>query len=70
MKNASRHEYKSITVRTNQSWVGARGTVDTESFDEELNEMARGGWRLHSVESLEHTSGTNVLLCIFEREVR
>ena len=60
-------EYKSIALETTQGWGGSKGTVDTTTLDLTLNRMAQEGWELHSIEALEHTAGTQTLLCVFLR---
>jgi len=62
-------EYKTISVKTNQSWGGgAKGSANTDTLDEVLNVMARDHWELVCVEDLKHRAGSGELLCIFSRE--
>ncbi|MFT5108498.1 MAG: hypothetical protein ACI9UA_004142 [Pseudoalteromonas tetraodonis] len=61
-------EYKTVAVKTRQGIGGAKGDIDTEKLDRILNEMAKDGWGLSCIEDLEHTSGSKILLCVFERE--
>jgi hypothetical protein len=60
-------EYKSVSLTTNQGWGGSKGTVNTDALDELLNRMARDGWELNCIEDLEHTAGSQTLLCVFSR---
>jgi hypothetical protein len=62
-------EYKTISFATNQGWGGARGSADTAALDEVLNKMAKDGWELACIEDLQHTAGSNALLCVFSREL-
>ncbi len=61
-------EYKSVAIGTSQNWGGSSGKIDTDALDVVLNDMAREGWKLHSIEGLQHTAGSKTLLCVFERE--
>lgn len=63
-------EYKTVPFETNQSWVGAQGSANTDALDELLNTMARARWELVCIEDLKHTTGSGHLLCIFCREAR
>ncbi len=64
-------EYKTITVAAKQGWPVSKVTVDLPALDAALNQMAREGWELHTVEDLNHTGGgTGTLLCIFTREAQ
>ena len=61
-------EYKSVAIDTTQGWGGSKGKIDCDKLDEVLNHMAQDGWVLSSIEDLEHTAGSQTLLCIFQRE--
>lgn len=61
-------EYKTVSVETQQGWGGSKGTADTATLDATLNKMAREGWELDCIQSLQHTAGTSSLLCVFSRE--
>ena len=63
-------EYKTVSIKTDQGWGGAKGTADTEAIDRVLNLMSTEGWELFCVQDLQHTSGSASLLCIFVREKR
>jgi len=60
-------EYRSILFAADQGWGGSKGTVDTKSFDEQVNRMARDGWDLNFIENLNQTAGSRSLLLVFSR---
>ena len=61
-------EYKSVTIDTIQGWGGSKGKMDCDKLDDVLNKMAQKGWMLSNIEDLQHTAGSQTLLCIFQRE--
>ena len=50
-------EYKTVSIKTDQGWGGAKGTADTEAIDRVLNLMSTEGWELFCVQDLQHTNG-------------
>ena len=61
-------EYKSVAIDTTQGWGGSKGKIDCDKLDVVLNRMAQNRWELSKIEDLEHTAGSQTLLCIFQRE--
>ena len=60
-------EYRSILFEAEQGLSGPKGTLDTKSFDEQINRMARDGWDLAFVENLNTTHGSRNVLLVFSR---
>ncbi len=63
-------EYKTVSVKVQQGWGASKATVDVAALDETLNDMAKAGWELACIESLEHSTGSGTLLCVFSRETQ
>jgi len=55
-------EYKS------SQWPIKNGVVDTEKFDQYLNDMQKAGWELFSTAVIDAMYGGNAVLCVFVKE--
>ncbi|MCW1885973.1 DUF4177 domain-containing protein [Luteolibacter flavescens] len=50
-------------------WPIRGGQVDTDKFDQYLNDMQKAGWELFSTSAIHVWRGEgNVVLCVFVRE--
>ena len=59
-------EYQTKVIDTKFSW---RGKVNTEGFNQILNDMGREGWELVEVTASNQGFGnTESFICIFKRE--
>lgn len=64
-------EYKTVSIKADQGWQGAKGTANTAAVDEVLNKIVKDRWELVCMEDLEHRVGGSVsLLCVFCREAQ
>jgi len=55
--------------KTSQWPIGKNGLVDTDKFDQYLNDMQKAGWELFSTNVIHAWQGAgHVVFCVFVKE--